>query len=138
MKLFVKAAFVALIAAPAAAQEAVIEPGMATMRCLDVIEEINAASEILGGAPERGLVSTDQAVNLASNIGQRLAIDQGHDRLSTGIGLAGRVIRGRSRAREAEAAAQREEATRRWYYLSGVYDARDCDNRIADEMAGLD
>lgn len=124
-------------AAAAQAQDAVIQPHYPSMSCLQTIEEINAASEILGGAPERGLISTGHAVNLATNVGQRLALDAGHGGLSTGVGLAGRLVGSASRRRAEQQAAEREQATRRWYYLSGLYDGRDCDNRLADEIADM-
>lgn len=126
-----------MVTAAAQAQEPVIQAGYLSMSCLEVIDELNAASEILGGAPERGLISSDQAANLATNIGQRVALDAGHGRLSTGIGIAGRMAGQSSRRRAEREAAQREHSTRTWYYLSGVYDARDCDNRIAEEIAAL-
>lgn len=123
-----------MAASTAQAQEAVIQPEYLSMSCLQVIEELNSASEVLGGAPERGLISSDQMTNLATNVGQRLALDAGHNRLSTGVGIAGRMAGQSSRRRAEREAAERERATRTWYYLSGVYDARDCDNRIAGEM----
>ncbi len=139
--------YVALIlgfSLPLCAQEAdadeeatgVIQPGMAQMSCMEVVDALNAESEILGGAPERGLISNDQVVNLGTNIGQRLALDQGHGNLSLGLGIAGRALGQRSRRRQEEEAAEREEATRRWYYLSGIYDGRDCDTLITSELAG--
>ncbi len=114
--------------------QGVIEPEMSQMSCLEVVDALNAESEVLGGAPERGLISNDQVVNLGTNVGQRLALDSGHGNLSVGLGIAGRALGRRERQREAEAAAVREEATRRWYYLSGIYDGRDCDSLIASEL----
>lgn len=124
-----------LIAAPALAQEDIIDPAMVEMSCLEIVDEINAASEVLGGAPERGLISEGSAITLASNVGRRIAIQEGNSDLSTAIGLAGRFLRSRSERNEAEEAARREEATRTWYYLSGMYDGRSCDDLIADEYA---
>lgn len=113
----------------------VIERDMTQLACLEIVDVLNAQSEILGGAPERGLISNDQAMNLATNIGQRLARDAGNSDLATGLGIAGRIAGQAMRSRESQDAAEREAATRRWYYLSGIYDGRDCDSLIAAEMA---
>ncbi len=113
----------------------VIQPEMAQMSCLQIVDALNAESEILGGAPERGLISNNQVVNLGTNVGQRIARDAGHGNFSIGLGIGGRVLGQNMRNREAEEATEREEATRRWYYLSGIYDGRDCDSLIASELA---
>ena len=115
----------------------VIERDMTQLACLEVVDALNAQSEILGGAPERGLISNDQAMNLATNIGQRLARDAGNSDLATGLGIAGRIAGQAMRSQESQDAAEREAATRRWYYLSGIYDGRDCDALIAAEMQAL-
>lgn len=69
----------------------VIDRDMTQLGCLEIVDALNAQSEVLGGAPERGLISNDQVMNLATNIGQRLARDAGNSDMATGLGIAGRI-----------------------------------------------
>ena len=122
-------------AAAAQSESEVIFPGDAHMSCLAIVEEININSEILGGAPETGVLGSPQAVNAVTNLAMQTAYNQGANQLAEGLGIAGALFgAARRRAQERER-AQQAIAQNRWYYLNGLYTGADCDNRIQDEMA---
>lgn len=119
----------------AQSESEVIFPGDAHMSCLAIVEEINATSEILGGAPETGVLGSPQAVNAVTNLAMQTAYNQGASQLAEGLGVAGALFGAARRRAQERQREQREIARSRWYYLNGLYTGGDCDNRIQDEMA---
>lgn len=124
----------AALSTPALAQEGqVIRMGDSALSCREVVAEANAASEILGGAPEGGIFDSAYATGAATGLAQQAALMSGAGRAIPGIGAVGGFMRQRAERREAELAAQREIAEKRWYWLSGLYEGGQCDNVLRAE-----
>ncbi|MCC5887545.1 MAG: hypothetical protein JJT88_14015 [Gammaproteobacteria bacterium] len=130
-----KIAFAALLAAvvsPALAQEGqIIRMGDSALSCTDIILQANAAAETLGGAPEGGLMTGENAVAVA----QTAALHTGMGQAIPGLGAVGGMFRQASQARQQQQEAARKVAQSRWYYLNGLYAGRQCDQVLAAEAA---
>ena len=129
------AAFIALFGAEAAtAQEAqVIRMGDTAMTCQQVATEANEISQMLGGAPEGGVFTSEQAISAATGIAMQGALMSGAGRMLPGMGLVGNALGAAARRQREQEEARRETARTRWYYLNGLYAGRDCDSRLAQE-----
>ncbi|MGY6533362.1 hypothetical protein [Glycocaulis sp.] len=124
----------AALSTPALAQQGqVIRTGDTALSCREVIVEANAAAEVLGGAPEGGVFDSTYATEAATGIAQQAALMSGAGRAIPGIGAVGGMMRQRAQQREAELAAQRAVAEKRWYWLSGLYEGGQCDNVLRAE-----
>ncbi|MGP1274961.1 MAG: hypothetical protein ACQRW7_06050 [Caulobacterales bacterium] len=125
---------VAALSTPALAQEGqVIRMGDSALSCREIVGEANAAAEILGGAPEGGVFDSAYAADALTGVATQAALMSGAGRAIPGIGAVGGFMRQRAQQREAELAAQREVAGRRWYWLSGLYEGGQCDNVLRAE-----
>lgn len=125
---------VTALCTPAFAQEGqVIRMGDSALSCREVVVEANAAAEILGGAPEDGVFGSAYAADALTGVATQAALMSGAGRAIPGIGAVGGFMRQRAQQREAELAAQREVAGRRWYWLSGLYEGGQCDNVLRAE-----
>jgi hypothetical protein len=124
----------AALSTPALAQQGqVIRMGDSALSCREVIAEANAASEVLGGAPEGGVFDSAYAADAATSVAAQAALMSGAGRAIPGIGAVGGFMRQRAQQREAELAAQREIAEKRWYWLSGLYQGGQCDSVLRTE-----
>lgn len=126
-------AVLALAAGSAQAQQAgqVIQLGDASLTCQQVVQQANELTQKLGGAPEGGVFTSEQAISAATSFAAQGAILSGAGRAIPGIGLLGNALGAAARRdrerREAEAVVARQ----RWYYLNGLYAGRDCDRVLA-------
>lgn len=128
----VLAALMAAVATPVLAQEGqVIRMGDSALSCTDIIMQANEAAETLGGAPEGGLMTGENAVAVA----QTAAIHTGMGQAVPGLGAVGGLFRQASQARKEREEAARNVAQSRWYYLNGLYAGRQCDQVLAAEAA---
>ncbi|MGY6662788.1 MAG: hypothetical protein ACXIVO_10755 [Glycocaulis sp.] len=124
----------AALSTPALAQQGqVIRMGDSALSCREIVLEANAASEVLGGAPEGGIFDSTYATEAATGIAQHAALMSGAGRAIPGIGAVGGMMRQRAQQREAELAAQRAIAEKRWYWLSGLYEGGQCDSVLRAE-----
>ncbi|MCC5981953.1 MAG: hypothetical protein JJU26_09580 [Oceanicaulis sp.] len=103
------------------------------LSCREVIVEANAAADVLGGAPESGVFDSTYATEAATGIAQQAALMSGAGRAIPGIGAVGGMMRRRAEQLEAELAAQRAIAEKRWYWLSGLYEGGQCDTVLRAE-----
>lgn len=123
-----------LFAAAAGAQESqVILMGDTAMNCREIIFAANEQSEILGGVPEAGLFASEAAVNTMTSLAVEGALRSGVARAVPGIGAVGGLFGRAAREREEREAARRDIAERRWYYLNGLYQGRDCETALRRE-----
>ncbi|WP_429912834.1 hypothetical protein [Glycocaulis sp.] len=126
----------AALSTPALAQQGqVIRTGDTALSCREVIVEANAAAEVLGGAPEGGVFDSTYATEAATGLAQQAALMSGAGRAIPGIGAVGGMMRQRAQQREAELAAQRAVAEKRWYWLSGLYEGGQCDSVLRAEAS---
>ncbi|KPP83064.1 MAG: hypothetical protein HLUCCA04_03030 [Oceanicaulis sp. HLUCCA04] len=124
----------AALSVPALAQEGqVIRMGDSALSCREVVMEANAAAEVLGGAPEGGVFDSTYATEAATSVATQAALMSGAGRAIPGISAVGGFMRQRAERREAELAAQRDVAEKRWYWLSGLYEGGQCDSRLRAE-----
>lgn len=134
MKLIVTAAALLGLASAAQAQESqVILMGDTAMTCREIIVAANEQSEILGGVPEAGLFASEAAVNTMTSLAVEGALRSGAARAVPGIGAVGGLFGRAAREREEREAERRGIAERRWYYLNGLYQGRDCEMALRRE-----
>lgn len=126
------AAFAALMASPAVAQDAqIIRLGDEAMNCEAIVAQANEATTVMGAAPVGGVFGSSAAVNAATSVAVQSAIVSGAGRAIPGLGFAGNMLGAAARRREEEQAAARATAERRWYYLNGLYQGRNCASQPA-------
>lgn len=121
------AALCVLMATPAAAQDAqVIRLGDESLSCEAIVAQADEAVAIMGAAPAGGVLGSSAAVNAATSAAVQTAIVSGAGRSIPGIGLAGNMLGAAARRREEQQAAERALAEKRWFYLNGLYQGRNC------------
>ncbi|MEN0654267.1 hypothetical protein AAFF88_14610 [Hyphobacterium sp. WM6] len=120
-------------AAQAQYESQVILMGDTSMSCRDVVLAANQQSEILGGVPEAGLFGSEAAINSMTGLAMQGALRSGAADAIPGIGAVGGLLGRAARARAEQEEARRQVAERRWYYLNGLYQGRDCDNVLRRE-----
>lgn len=135
MKRFIGFAALGLVlTAPTLATEGqVIRMGDSALDCTAIIKEANQAAEVLGGSPEGGVFTSEQAIGAATALGQQAALVGGAAKALGGIGAVGGFFGRQAKAREEEQAARRDAAESRWYYLNGLYAGRQCDQVLAEQ-----
>ena len=120
-------AMAALTATAAQAQDGqVIRTGDQTMTCPQIVEQANLAAQVLGGAPDGGLFSSEQAISAATGAAMQGALMSGAGRALPGIGLVSNLAAGAARRDRERREAERLVAQQRWYYLNGLYSGRGC------------
>ena len=132
----IAAAIIGMTAAPAAAQDGqIVRLGDAGLTCPQITAEAGQLTQALGGAPEGGVFTSEQAIGAATAAATQTALLSGAGRALPGVGLLGSALGAMARRdrerREAEAVVARQ----RWYYLNGLYTGRDCDRVLAEAAA---
>lgn len=123
-------------AMPAAAQEGqVIQLGDSGMTCPQIVEGAAQLAQALGGAPEGGVFSSEQAIGAATGLAMQGALMSGAGRAIPGMGLLGNAMGAMARRDRERREAERLVAQQRWYYLNGLYTGRNCDQQLAQAMA---
>jgi len=119
-------------AMPAAAQEGqVIQLGDSGMTCPQIVEGAAQLAQALGGAPEGGVFSSEQAIGAATGLAMQGALMSGAGRAIPGMGLLGNAMGAMARRDRERREAERLVAQQRWYYLNGLYTGRNCDQQLA-------
>jgi hypothetical protein len=123
-------------AMPAAAQEGqVIQLGDSGMTCPQIVEGAAQLAQALGGAPEGGVFSSEQAISAATGLAMQGALMSGAGRAIPGMGLLGNAMGAMARRDRERREAERLVAQQRWYYLNGLYTGRNCDQQLAQATA---
>ena len=113
---------------PATAQQgAIIQVGDTSLTCQQIVQNANELAGILGGAPEGGVFSSEQAINAATSVAMQGALMSGAGRAVPGLGLLGNAMGAMARRDAERREAERVIARQRWYYMNGLYSGRDCD-----------
>jgi hypothetical protein len=119
-------------ATPAAAQEGqIIQLGDAGLTCPQIVEGAGQLAQTLGGAPEGGVFTSEQAISAATSVAMQGAIMSGAGRMIPGMGLLGNAMGAMARRDRERREAERLVAQQRWYYLNGLYTGRNCDQQLA-------
>ncbi len=131
--LMILAATGALAAAmPASAQEGqIIQLGDSSLTCPQIVEGASQLAQVLGGAPEGGVFSSEQAIGAATGLAMQGALMSGAGRAIPGMGLLGNAVGAMARRDRERREAERLVAQQRWYYLNGLYTGRNCDQQLA-------
>ena len=123
-------------AMPASAQEGqIIQLGDASLTCPQIIDGAAQLAQALGGAPEGGVFSSEQAINAATSVAMQGALMSGAGRAIPGMGLLGNAMGAMARRDRERREAERLVAQQRWYYLNGLYTGRNCDQQLAQAAA---
>jgi hypothetical protein len=123
-------------AMPAAAQEGqVIQLGDSGLTCPQIVEGAAQLAQALGGAPEGGVFSSEQAISAATGLAMQGALMSGAGRAIPGMGLLGNAMGAMARRDRERREAERLVAQQRWYYLNGLYTGRNCDQQLAQATA---
>lgn len=125
------AATLGLVSATAYADTpAVTQPmqmGDVRLSCDALIGEANAMETILGGSPAAGLMDSEYMANVGTGLAQQAAIRGGAGQAAGAIGAVGGLIGKRAKRKKAEEAAQKALAEKRWIYVVGLYQGKNCD-----------
>lgn len=123
-------------AMPAAAQQGqIIQLGDASLTCPQIVEGAGQLAQILGGAPEGGVFSSEQAIGAATGLAMQGALMSGAGRAIPGMGMLGNAMGAMARRDRERREAERLVAQQRWYYLNGLYTGRNCDQQLAEASA---
>ena len=125
----------ALSSAAMADDKIAIQPmkmGDVRMSCDDLIAEASAMEAVIGGSPAGGLMEDGQAVAMGTSAAQQLAFQAGAGRAGGAIGAVGGLLGKRAKAKAEEEAAQKALAEKRWIYVVGLYQGRNCDATPAE------
>ena len=89
--------------------------GDSRMTCEQIIVEANNMEMVLGGSPASGLMDGEQMASIGTGLAQNAA-------------LYGGALLGRSsKKKKEEEAARKVIAEKRWIYMVGMYEGRNCD-----------
>ena len=121
----------------ASAQTApIIRMGDTSLDCAQIAQEANQLTQILGGAPEGGVFTSEQAISAATSAAMQGALLSGAGRALPGIGLLGNAAAAAARRDRERREAERLTAQQRWYYLNGLYSGRQCDAQAQSASGG--
>ena len=119
-------------AMPASAQQGqIIQVGDTGLTCPQIVEGAGQLAQVLGGAPEGGVFSSEQAISAATSVAMQGALMSGAGRALPGMGLLGNAMGAMARRDRERREAERLVAQQRWYYLNGLYTGRNCDQQLA-------
>lgn len=123
-------------ALPASAQEGqIIQLGDSSLTCPQIVDGAAQLAQALGGAPEGGVFTSEQAISAATSVAMQGAIMSGAGRAIPGMGLLGNAMGAMARRDRERREAERLVAQQRWYYLNGLYTGRNCDQQLAQAAA---
>jgi hypothetical protein len=123
-------------AMPAAAQQGqIIQLGDSSLSCPQIVEGASQLAQTLGGAPEGGVFTSEQAINAATSVAIQGALMSGAGRVIPGMGMLGNAMGAMARRDRERREAERLVAQQRWYYLNGLYTGRNCDQQLAQSAA---
>lgn len=123
-------------ALPASAEEGqIIQLGDSSLTCPQIVDGAAQLAQALGGAPEGGVFTSEQAISAATSVAMQGAIMSGAGRAIPGMGLLGNAMGAMARRDRERREAERLVAQQRWYYLNGLYTGRNCDQQLAQAAA---
>ncbi|WP_411816788.1 hypothetical protein [Hyphococcus sp. DH-69] len=102
--------------------------GDARLSCDAIIAEAGRMETVLGGSPASGLMDAEQLAGMGTSLAQQAMISSGAGGKALGaVGQVGGLL-GRSSKKKKEKEAMRKAiAEKRWIYMVGLYEGRNCD-----------
>ena len=104
-----------------------IKMGDAAMSCQQLAGEADAMQEVLGRNPAEGY---DMA-GLGTSLAAQGAVYAGAGRAVPGIGQVGGLLAARGQKKKERLMEQQAAAEKRWFYVAGLYQGRNCDAQLA-------
>lgn len=101
--------------------------GDSRMTCEQIIVEANNMEMVLGGSPASGLMDGEQMASIGTGLAQNAALYGGAGRAVGAIGQVGGLLGRSSKKKKEEEAARKIIAEKRWIYMVGMYEGRNCD-----------
>ena len=105
--------------------------GDARMTCEQIVSESGMMEKILGGSPASGLMDGEQLANVGTSLAMQGAVYAGAGRAAGAIGQVGGLLGRSSKKKKEEEALQKAIAEKRWIYMVGLYQGRNCDSVTA-------
>ncbi|WP_425410487.1 hypothetical protein [Hyphococcus sp.] len=105
--------------------------GDARMTCDQLVEEAGNMELVLGGSPAEGLMDGEQMANIGTGLAQQAALRAGGGVAAGAIGQVGGLLGRSSKKRKQEEAMRKAVAEKRWIYIVGLYEGRNCDQQPA-------
>lgn len=100
--------------------------GDTAMTCEQLLAEANTMETILGGSPQSGLMDSEYVANVGTGLAQQAAIMGGAGRAAGAIGSVGGMLGKASKKKKEDEAVQKTIAEKRWIYMVGLYQGRNC------------
>ena len=111
-----------------------IKLGDKAMTCSMLLAEVGAMESRLGGDPSADFMDGEQMAGIGTGLAQRAAISAGAGGAAVGaIGKVGGLLGKSSKKKKQREAEQRAIAERRWLYIVGLYQGKDCDAKLEAE-----
>ena len=109
--------------------------GDARLTCDQLIEEATNMELVLGGSPAGGLMDGEHMANIGTGLAQHAALRAGGGGAAGAIGQVGGLLGRSSKKKKEEEAMRKTVAEKRWIYMVGLYEGRDCDSQPAAAVA---
>ena len=107
--------------------------GDQAMSCTQIIDEVGSMEARLGGSPASSMMDGEQMAGVGTNLAQRAAISAGAGGAAVGaIGQVGGLLGRSSKKKKEHQAQQRAIAEKRWLYMVGLYQGKNCDAQLAE------
>lgn len=102
--------------------------GDARLSCDAIIQEANNMETVLGGSPASGLMDGEQLASMGTSLAQQAIIRSGAGGKALGaVGQVGGLLGRSSKKKKEEEAMRKAVAEKRWIYMVGLYEGRNCD-----------
>ena len=99
--------------------------------CSQIIDEVSSMETRLGGSPADSM-SGEGLANIGTGLAQHAALRAGAGGVAAGaIGQVGGLLGSSSKKKKRREAEQRAIAEKRWLYMVGLYQGKDCDSQPA-------
>ncbi|WDI32767.1 hypothetical protein PUV54_06100 [Hyphococcus flavus] len=105
--------------------------GDARLSCDQLVEEASNMEVVLGGSPAGGLMDGEQMANIGTSLAQHAALRAGGGVAAGAIGQVGGLFGRSSKKKKEEEAMRKAIAEKRWIYMVGLYEGRNCDAQPA-------
>jgi hypothetical protein len=109
--------------------------GDARLTCDQLIDEAANMEVVLGGSPADGLMDGEHMANIGTGLAQHAALRAGGGVAASAIGQVGGLLGRSSKKKKEEEAMRKAIAEKRWIYMVGLYEGRDCDSQPAAAVA---
>lgn len=110
--------------------------GDGRMSCDQLLAEAQGMETILGGSPANNLMDSEAMANVGTGIAQQAALRSGAGQAAGAIGAVGGLLGKRAKMKKEEEMRIQTIAEKRWIYVVGLYQGRDCDSVTVSPTEG--